>query len=176
MTSKYVEMGDAIIYRVGDEYLIEKKSPHVARILDIVSQKPAASNYIAKTVGVSKNVIFSLEGLIHKFNLGAFFIWYKDPIANISQLLKLGYYPRDYFLKTVHMIARYICNHDAKSHIFSVSVKTFKNMTPIAHVRAIGDILLRLTEEIGGEPLLRSAGYVYVFDKYKVSEWCAKTW
>lgn len=161
---------------IGGVKIVDKR-PYIARILDIVSQKPATSNYIAKTAGVKKHTLFSLEGLIYKFDMGAFFIWYKDPIASISQLLKLGYYPRDYTLKTVHMIARHICNYDAKSHIFSVSVKTIKNInTPNTHVRILGDILLKLAEEIGGQPIPRSVGYVYVFDKYKVSEWCAKTW
>ncbi|MEM0479653.1 MAG: hypothetical protein QXS16_04955 [Pyrobaculum sp.] len=166
--TNYVEIGGV---------KIEKMRPYLARVLDIVSKKPATSNYIAKTAGVKKHVLFSLEGLIHKFDMGAFFIWYKDPIASISQLLKLGYYPKDYTLKTVHVIAKHICNSNAKSHVFSVSVRTVKNINiPNAHVRTIGDILLRLAEEIGGQPIPRRVGYVYVFDKYKVSEWCAKTW
>ena len=179
--ANYVEIGGVKIWRIGDKFLIEKKRSYLARlyksVLDIVSEKPATSNYIAISASVNKHVLYTLEGLIHKFNMGAFFVWYKDPIASISQLLKLGYYPKDYTLKLVHMIAKHICNCDAKSHTFSVSVKTFKNINiPNVHVRIIGHILLKLTEEIGGQPIPRSNGYVYVFDKYKVSAWCAKTW
>ena len=169
------------IWRIGDKYLAEKKRSCLARmyksVLDIVSEKPATTNYIVKTANVNKHVLHSLHGLIHKFDMGAFLIWYKDPIPSISQLLKLGYYPKDYTLKLVHIIASHICNYDAKSHIFSVSARTFKNANiPNASVRIIGHILLKLAEEIGGQTIPRSNGNVYIFDKYKVSTWCAKTW
>lgn len=176
----YVEIGGVKIWRIGDKYLIEKKRSYLARvyksILDIVSEKPATSNYIVKTASASKHVLYSLQGLIHKFDMFAFFVWYKDPIPSISHLLKLGYYPKDYTLKLVFMIAEHICNCDAKSHTFSVSVKTLKNFNINAPARIIGHILLKLAEEIGGQPIPRSNGNVYVFDKYKVSAWCAKTW
>ncbi|QJF12442.1 hypothetical protein QIT50_gp30 [Pyrobaculum spherical virus 2] len=179
--TNYVVVGGVKIWRIGDKYLIEKKRSYFARlyksVLDIVSEKPVTSNYIVKTANVHKHVLYTLEGLIHKFDMGAFFVWYKDPIASISQLLKLGYYPKDYTLKLVHTIAKHICNCDAKSHTFSVSVKTLRNIYNLnAHHRIIGHILLKLTEEIGGQPIPRRNGYVYVFDKYKVSAWCAKTW
>lgn len=180
MINNYVEIGGVKIWRIGDKFLIEKKRSYLARlyksVLDIVSEKPATSNYIAITADVNKHVLYTLEGLIHKFDMGAFYVWYKDPIASISQLLKLGYYPNDYTLKLVHLIAKHICSCDAKSHTFSVSVKTLKNAFPNAHHRIIGHILLKLAGEIGGQPIPRSNGYVYVFDKYKVSAWCAKTW
>lgn len=176
MISNYVEIGGVKIWRIGDKFVVEKKRSYLARvyksILDIVSEKPATSNYIVKTASVSKHALRSLEGVIHKFDMGAFLIWYKDPIDNIAQLIRLGYYPQDYTLKLVHMIAKRICNCDAKSHIFSVSVKTFKNTIPNATARILGHILLKLAKEIGGQPLPRSTGYVYVFDKYKVSKWC----
>lgn len=182
-STNYVEIGGVKIWRIGDKYLVEKKRSYFARIyksvLDIISEKPATSNYIAEAAGVNKHVLYSLYkyGLIHKFDMGAFFIWYKDRIASISHLLKLGYYPNDYTLKLVHIIAKHICSCDAKSHTFAVSARTFKNINiPNAHVRIIGHILLKLTEEIGGQPILRSNGYVYVYDKYKVSAWCAKAW
>lgn len=181
MINNYVEIGGVKIWRIGDKYLIEKKRSYFARlyksVLDIVSEKPATSNYIA-TAGVNKHVLYTLEDykIIYKFDMGAFYVWYKDPIASISQLLKLGYYPKDYTLKLVHLIAKHICSCDTKSHTFSVSVKTLKNVVPNAHVRIIGHILLKLTEEIGGQPIPRSNGYVYVFDKHVVSAWCAKTW
>lgn len=179
--TNYVEISGVKIWRIGDKYLIKTNRSYSARlykcVLDIVSEKPATSNYIVKTASVHKHVLYTLEGLIHKFDMGAFFVWYRDPIANISQLLKLGYYPNDYTLKLVHIIAKHICNYDTKSHSFSVSVKTFNNITiPNAHSRIIGHILLKLAGEIGGQPIPRRNGNVYVFDKYKVSAWCAKTW